>query len=745
MSANRTVVRLRPGCSDGDATHIPRPGKCTQVNPPTLYLEKIGQQWMEERGEAQAGVKYVLESLPPGYSMWQRPRGKGAHVDKYLYGHPSHRAFDSPNRFYPHFAYLVQNAGNSIGCPCTVCMGGSGVLPKTSPNNSMRTSSAASSRPPTATQTYKLPTAKSAPVFPDLRHASQIPAKTSTPAYHDHPQAFQVLQPQPTLTAPLALQPTSWPKVIRPGMSTTRTDEKGTPDIYRNLIEKLRRDNVIDETIEEPLSPDWKAEQEILPTLLKELKVRDKWVPRAGDIVLYVRELSEDVDIVRNNASGEFKLFDGQMNRYIGSPAWEAGLIGQIPTEMTTIDDIIEDGDRPVNITYSGVRIEPLPNVNDPDKSLSKRYKYFPIRQVRPFILWKELLHQIPQERWHPTITNALTVTATMSLIGKHRFRGTWPNAQIYCHGIHLGYEMLAVGDVVRLLPISRLQQTECSDILVIKSIRLKWSGLDKASNNDWDDNQPYNSTILIYGSAYTSDASRLNKEWLSNDNVEPPRVADGYPGLHPLHPPTKEIVVPMSRILGRLYERNAMALWLNSHPDDLPGLDPGRQGLLEGRAFAHKNDRRIVENPGSSWYWGDNRADALDLQTINGLEVAKHDPERKTKEWRHKMDQLQRLENEKARLDAKPAAPLGLRRFMAPGTDALPVRVQPLRVAEESGSGTSTATSSVSGKKRSHIVNLDTDEEDEDEDEKEIRAYTKIIEDMPSVVRKKPKVMVVI
>jgi hypothetical protein len=129
MAPNRVVVRLRPG-SDGDATHVPKQGHYTQINPPTLYLEKIADQWMAAKGEGRPGVKYILECLPVGYTLWQRPRGSNSqHTDKYLYGHPRVKHFDSPNRFYPHFEYLMANSGSNIGCPCTVCSGSSGVLP----------------------------------------------------------------------------------------------------------------------------------------------------------------------------------------------------------------------------------------------------------------------------------------------------------------------------------------------------------------------------------------------------------------------------------------------------------------------------------------------------------------------------------------------------------------------------------------------------------------------------------------
>jgi hypothetical protein len=128
-------------------------------------------------------------------------------------------------------------------------------------------------------------------------------------------------------------------------------------------------------------------------------------------------------------------------------------------------------------------------------------------------------LRRIPQENWHVSIKNALALSSTLSLVGKHRFRGTWPNTSIYCHGIYIGAEMLGVGDTVRLLPNKR--QSKCADVLSIKSIRLKWTNLDKASTNDYDEGRPYNSEVWIYGSAYTSDSSRGNKLWVTKQNVE--------------------------------------------------------------------------------------------------------------------------------------------------------------------------------------------------------------------------------
>ncbi|KAH6642944.1 hypothetical protein C7974DRAFT_113002 [Boeremia exigua] len=730
-SPRRVVVRLRPG-SDGDATHIPKSGSHEQLDPPTLYLEKLAQQWMQIRGEAQPHVKYTLESLPAGYSLWQRPRPKDPkHLDRYLYGHPSHRTFDSPNRFFPHFQYLMEN-GDSIGCPCTVCSGSSGVLPKSASGSvKMRsysgTSSNTSSRPSSATEPappLALPTRVAAPVPP----------------------------------VPVHLK--GRPKIVGVGMDTSRVDEEGTPDIYRNLINKLRRHGKIDELIEEPLSMDWRAEQEILPDMLRKIKENQQWVPRVGDIVLYVRDLAEDVHIIRHPITADYRMYDERTKLWLDHPSWKAGLVGETPTEPITIEDVFDNGDKESNVTYSGLRVEPLPDVNSSDKSQSKRHRYVPVRHTRPFVLWRHLLHRVPKFEWHPTIQNAQTVTSVMSLTGKYRFKGTWPEAVVYCRGMYIGHEMLAVGDVVRLLPNLSLGQTTSTDILVVKSIRLKWSDLDNASGNDWDEERPYRSSVWIYGTAYTSDSSRMNKEWLSD--AHPPAVADDYGEWYPLHPPSKELAVPYSRILGRLYERDALALWLNQKSHHHHLLDAGREGLMESRIFSTQNDNRIADKVDANWYWADSRAQALDLHTINGLDVSTRDQLRDPKDWRRKIKTMDGMTNNQAHPNAKLAgapslAGRSLRGFMAPALSDLPVRTQFSRVEDGTSTGSSVTGSSTTGtssgmrvsKKRPgpHTANASSDE-GEDEDDKvneEIRQTMRMVEDRSKVHTKRARVTVVI
>ncbi|USP79105.1 uncharacterized protein yc1106_06379 [Curvularia clavata] len=699
----RVVVRLIPGCSDGDPLHAPPPGY-SQITPPTLYLEKIAQQWVTQRGEAQPGVQYILEALPAGYTMWHRPRPSDPNCfDKYLFGHPSHRKFDSPNRFFPHFQYLMDNGGNSLGCPCTVCQGSSGLLPRAAPNSSrVRSSSTALSR-----------------------RSSNASAPTPLASRPD--------------SAHCAAQ--ERPKKLSPGLDTSSVDQDGTPDVYRNLIEKLRSHKHVDEDICEPLSPDWRAEQSKLSKLLRILKSQEQWIPRNGDIVLFVRNLSDRITIARYDTTGELRLYDEQSDEFLDVPRWEAGLVTEAAPGSNTDADLLEsDTNSSADASCSGIRVEPVPDPNSTDKSLSKRYKYISLRQSRPFFLWKEMLRQVDQEQWHPSVRNALALTSTVSLMGKYRFRGTWPEATIYCQGIFVGPEMLVVGDTIRLLPKS--DQTVCTDIMSIKSIRLKWTNLDKASNNDYDEGRPFNSTIWFYGAAYTSDISRSNEQWVSDQTAQP-RAASDYGHFYPLHPPDKEFAIPFARTAGRLYERNALAYFLGFDVNDSITLDLSRQALTSARTFSQLNDVRIAESPDATWYWGDDRADALNLHTLNGLDVSRFDPGRDAKALRKQCRIIdtadQNRDNRRAEnQDVRPAldtAHIGrLSRFLAP---KLPV--QPHNGKKPSANQGRDSAPAMVGRRRSRSINIDSDE-----NEDEIRQHTRIIENH-GPTSKKPKVMIVV
>lgn len=689
MTARPVVVPLKPGSSDGDPTHRPSLSSTHTEIDPTIYLEKTATKWMQDRGEARPGVKYILEALPHGYALYERPRANGR-PDKYLFGHPGHKFFDSPNRFYPHFKHLMENGGSNIGCPCTVCDPRGGVLPGKSATSGHFNSSSASSR-----------------------KGSSSSGRPSISLVK--PNLSSVNKPAPEVL----YKSVGRPKLKGVGMDSAHVDEEGTPDVYRNLIDKLKRHGTLDEMIREPLSLDWRAEQKVIPALLEKLKRDPQWIPRVGDFVLYVRDVPEDACIHYDEEVCEYQIRVAHEVRS-KTPIWEVGLVGQGPADAP-------DGSAGTQwyVSQSGVRVEPLPSPNDTVKSLSKQYTYVPVEHTRPFFLWEEYVGQLRKEERHPTIENAFTVAASMSLMGKYRFTGTWPEAQILCHAIYIGSELIAVGDTVRLTPKASDHSVAITDILVVKSIRLKLSDLDKASANDNDGGRPYGLAVWVYGSAFTTVASRSNKEWFDT-NV--PTLAAGYGKFWPLHPSDKELAVPFSRILGRLYEHDMMQAWL---PDS--DLDSGHDGVLDARKFSSKHDKRIVSRPGTSWYWADSRADALDLHTINGVDVSKHDEGRNPKEWRKKIKGAEAAADaERGTADNKPATVFrNLRGFMPPGSiGSLPLRPQSLPCED----GDSQTFKAIGTKRR--VIDVSDGGEDE------IIRQTQIVTGMP---HKKHKIQVVI
>jgi hypothetical protein len=86
----------------------------------------------------------------------------------------------------------------------------------------------------------------------------------------------------------------------------------------------------------------------------------------------------------------------------------------------------------------------------------------------------------------------------------------------------------------------------------------------------------------------------------------------------HPLYPPDKELAVPYARVLGRLYERDAMAYFLKTDAEELLDLDVGRKAILKAREYSRAHDQRITQELNAHWHWANDRADAFNLHTVS-------------------------------------------------------------------------------------------------------------------------------
>ncbi|KAI9705912.1 MAG: hypothetical protein M1836_005318 [Candelina mexicana] len=542
------------GYSDGDASHRPAGDQYNMITP-DIYLEKLARQWMDDRGEAEPGKRYVLDRLPKGYALFARLRQGAKHEDKYLYGHPSHRIFDSPAKFYPHFKWMMEHDGSDDVCNCTVCAN----------------------------------------------------AKTKG-------------------TAGTSAKGRGRPKAVARGP----VDLEGTPDVVTSLVNKLEQRGKVDEPIQEPQSMDWRAERTSLPARIRRECTQYSFTPRLGELVLWTREISGE--IIFDKDRFEFKMVDVNTGQDYGHPQWMAGVVGQVAEETVRPEDLLMETDKDFNVNMSGFRVECLPDPNSEQKGYSLQYKYLPLNHIRPFNFWQQYLHGIKERDWHPSIRHALTVMSSLSVVEKFRFKGTWPNATVFCKGLYLGAEAIFVGDAIRIMPPSK--EKRITDVLWVQSIRLRLLNLNHQADEDkyLDEEDRFAIVLYLIGKAYTTSRKRAYQDMaVSTSEVTttfPPGMR-GYDQWYHLHNPKNNYLVSKDRVLGRCFEADAMTMWFGHST-----IDVGLEGVRAARLYSSEKDKRILGSR-NRWYWGETRVDVLDLETLNGLPVGQYDETRNPALWR--------------------------------------------------------------------------------------------------------------
>lgn len=515
--------------------------------------------------------------------------------DKFLYGHISGRYFDSPNRFWPHFFYLA--TGRESPCQCTVCKD-------------------------------------------HARESGEMPRRGGRP---DKPRGRgRGGHSGGGNASSLKLLSFVCKLIFRQGRRKAKAhlaeDEEGTQDVFKELVHKLRNKRKMDQEVTEPSCMDWRAERTRLRHHLTRIFIECSFIPRVGELVLWCPELKGEIRF--NPKNNSFQEYSHKRKAFIGFPKWRAGTIAQVPEEPVNLQDAVEESDKKYNINMSGFRVETFPDPNDPDdKSLSYQYKYVPLCNIRPLSYWDVLLQNFPTDKFHPSIKFALTIMSSFSMLDKYYFKGEWPNAFIYCHGIYLGSELLVKGDSVRLMPqkVGTPENPDgaVTDILVIKSIRLQLSSCDaELSSPQLAD------TVAprIFGKVYTVSPKRAYREpgyeepkALTDDEVvDAFETTDmrSYGSWYPLHPSDCEVQVSINQIIGRLYEKDYMNVVFGHD-----GFDIDLDGVLSGRQYGRETDNRLAV--GKDWFCGDYRMEALALETFNGHEVGPYDEARDLKMWR--------------------------------------------------------------------------------------------------------------
>ena len=404
-------------------------------------------------------------------------------------------------------------------------------------------------------------------------------------------------------------------------------DEEHVPDMLRVLIDRLKREGQLETDFREELSMDWRSERNSLPRQLDALPKYGSFVPRVGELVLFVRFLDNETEICREDETGRHKLFDTHEQVFRGLPTWEAGVVAQ--NAPVQLEDILQQSQKE-NFTLAGFRIEPLPKPGSSDKGASKKFKYVPFHWMRPFVLWKEFLSGVAEQNWHSTVHHAMTAMATFSLVEKYSFSGTWPTANLHCKGVYVGSELWVAGDALRIRP-DAAQDNVVTDVLHVTSVVLRLSNLDKTTGDDHDDRHPYNSAVWLYGKMYTTKKTRawngVAEGLTKQEEHTLPQGLKGYK-LHHRHDPRKSVRAPIRKILGRCFEAESLQLWVPATAEvSKASLSLGLSGVDYARDYAKKHDERIL--PEKYLFWADSRGQALDIAELNGVLLSGHDPDR--------------------------------------------------------------------------------------------------------------------
>lgn len=439
--------------------------------------------------------------------------------------------------------------------------------------------------------------------------------------------------PRPTTSAVPASD--TAPKPARRQSRRQRVyDEEKTLDIFKTLVAKLRKAD-IDKAIKEKKSADWHAANEHLETYLMRVAMQHSFVPRIGELVLWAPDIHGQIRY--NPKTTTFQVYSQKSKSFISDVPWRAGVVSQVPEDTVYLRQAFFDNTENASLNTSGFRVETLPDTNGTDKNYTHQYRYVSLSHIRPLNFWQIFLMNIDPEKFHPSIDYAMTVMASVSVLGKHRFKGSWPNASISCKGIYLGTELLLTGDTICLVPQKALEP-DCidpppvTDIMVLSDVEVYLENC----NDDPESNLLCEKTsVRLVGKTYTTDSERAWRPRRGDKAQFPEPLTDEeatnafesvgmrengpWYRLESRHAVTR---ISPNLALGRFYELDYMKYMFGGK-----SMSYSLSGILAGREYGRKTDQRIPE--GKEWFFGDTRIETLAVATVNGIEVGKYDSAR--------------------------------------------------------------------------------------------------------------------
>ncbi|CAG7984053.1 unnamed protein product [Penicillium olsonii] len=404
--------------------------------------------------------------------------------------------------------------------------------------------------------------------------------------------------------------------------------DKDGPEYWKILVKKLKDRGQIDEEIQQRSNIDWFLTNEDLSDYFMKLVIDPAYVPRRGEIVLWIWS---DLDgcLMNNPNTGVIEVL-GDDNKWHGPPEWRAGVVTQTPIDEVHMVDIVDNpATSPEGLNSSGFRVETLPDPLGNDKSYSRQYSYVPLRNIKPFNSWQNFLRGLEREKVHPSIENALSVMSSWSLVQKFHAKGRSPSLSISCKGIFIGAELLAVHDTIRLkpqgyeyTPNKAKGTSEVTDVMVIEGISLHLA--DCVEDPD-DEQLAQKYTALLIGKTFTTDRNRgvhggafgkIDPNPLSSEEATATFRQVGTSDYGPWYRMAegKTCIISPDYVVGRCYEPLAAELMFGKHT-----FSYDLSGVMEGRNFSQQVDERIPLD--NTWFWGDNRVETLGLTEINGTE----------------------------------------------------------------------------------------------------------------------------
>ena len=431
-------------------------------------------------------------------------------------------------------------------------------------------------------------------------------------------------------------------------------DDDGLPDHIIRWLTILKKEGKTDRDFKEIPSLEHHLENSLLAFTTSFLAKYPSFAPRVGELVLFYNNI--DGELQRDPANGQYRIYDPNIKVFKGYPKWLGGVITQVPIEKepVTLADIHGKGaPKKLAVNASGFRVECLPDINSKDKNLTKQYTHVPLSHIRPMAYWQDVvINEHSLSAAHPSIKNVLKVTRTISLIGRYKLVGLWPNAHIFAKGIFLGWECIWAGDVVRLLPDDEEEPEQVQRVMHIRAFILSMNGLEPepADRTIVTGDRCENIKILVRGQIFThsppaADLKPVLQEdlpevmhaygqWYIPSPSSPSSSSSSGGDASPSSIPsaTTEHNIDAVRILGRLPSYTAMKHYQNSITPQA-ALNKGLKPTNDARAYALATDHRLLFNrindheelgkeEGKRWFWCDTRAEALDIESFNGVEV---------------------------------------------------------------------------------------------------------------------------